>query len=347
MFSKRLKTLVPYKTETTKTKVKLSSNESPFDISSSLKEKLKKALDNISFNRYPDPYATKLRNLLADILEIDPENLLITNASDEGIYYLILAIEREQKVIYPFPSFPMYKVGANVFGNQTLEMDLDESFQIEKNSLKKALNEKDGIVFISNPNNPTGNLFKDEDIESFIEKGFLTVIDEAYFDFSEKTYKDTATKKDNVIVLRTLSKIGLASLRVGIIIGTKEVIKELSKIKLPFNVSATSQEMAYVVLKEGMEEIKNNIKVIKEERERVFKELQSFKNIRPYPSSANFFLIEILKETPGYIHKKLIEKGVLVRDISYLKGLEKCLRVSVGTPSQNDTFLEKLKEITD
>jgi histidinol-phosphate aminotransferase len=343
MFSKRIKLLKAYKTETTPCHIKLSSNENPFDLEESVKLELLEVIKNIEFNRYPDPHATKLRQTLSKLYEVEPENIMVCNGSDEAIQYLMLGIgELDEGALIPRPTFPMYEVIANALGKPIYDVDLDENFQMNKQTLQKALEKKPSIAFISNPNNPTGNLFKDEDI-ALIRKHTFTVVDEAYYDFCGKTYIKDAIKDDNIAVMRTLSKIGLASLRVGALIGTKEFIREISKLKMPFNVSSTSQAIADYIVSNHIDNIRNQIKVLIDERHRLKEALSEIKGIKVYDSCANFFLIKV--NDADFIHKSLIQKGILTRNISYLPNLENHIRISIGKKEENDALINALKEI--
>ncbi|GAB6078145.1 histidinol-phosphate transaminase [Hydrogenobaculum acidophilum] len=342
MFSERIKLLKAYKTETTPCTIKLSSNENPFDLEESIKLELLEVIKKIEFNRYPDPHATKLRQTLAKLYDVEPDNIMVCNGSDEAIQYLMLAIgELEEGVLIPKPTFPMYEVIANALGRPIYEVELNEHFQMEKKSLEKAISFKPALAFISNPNNPTGNLFNDDDI-TFIKEHTFCVIDEAYYDFCGKTYIKDAIKYDKVAVMRTLSKIGLASLRVGALIGTKEFIKEISKLKMPFNVSATSQAMADYILSNHADKIKSQIQTIIEERQRLKEELSKIDGIKVYDSCANFFLIKV--KDADFIHKSLIKKGILTRNISYLPKLKNHIRISIGRKEENDALINALKE---
>ncbi len=344
MFSRRIKLLKAYKTETTPCTIKLSSNENPFDLEESIKLELLEVLKKIEFNRYPDPHATKLRQTLAKLYDVEPDNIMVCNGSDEAIQYLMLAIgELEEGVLIPKPTFPMYEVIANALGRPIYEVTLDKHFQMEKESLEKAISLKPSLAFISNPNNPTGNLFSDNDI-SFIRKHTFCVIDEAYYDFCGKTYIKDAIKDDSIAVMRTLSKIGLASLRVGALIGTKEFIKEISKLKMPFNVSATSQAIADYIVSNHVDKIKSQIQTIIEERQRLKEELSKIEGIKVYDSCANFFLIKV--KNADFVHKSLIQKGILTRNISYLPNLENHIRISIGKKEENDALISALKEIS-
>ncbi|MGC8677510.1 MAG: histidinol-phosphate transaminase [Hydrogenobaculum sp.] len=343
MFSKRIKLLKAYKTETTPCNIKLSSNENPFDLDEFIKLELLDVIKSIEFNRYPDPHAIKLRQTLAKLYDVEPENIMVCNGSDEAIQYLMLAIgELDEEVLIPKPTFPMYEVIANALGRPISEVTLDKNFQMEKNALLKAVESKPSLAFISNPNNPTGNLFDDEDI-AFIRKYTFTVIDEAYYDFCGKTYIKDAVRDEKIAVMRTLSKIGLASLRVGALIGTKEFIREISKLKMPFNVSSTSQAMADYIISNHIDNIKNQIKALIDERHRLKEALSEIEGIKVYDSCANFFLIKV--KDADFIHKSLIQKGILTRNVSYLPNLENHIRISVGKKEENDALIKALKEI--
>ena len=348
MFSKRVKRLQPYKTETSKAKVKLSSNELPYDLPDWLKEKVKKAVAEIPFNRYPNPFAAELREILAERWGVRPENIVLGNGSDELILYLTLAVgEPYEGVAYPVPTFPMYRVSAETVGRPIYEIPLQRDLDIDEKATEEVLeNYKPSLLFISYPNNPTGNLFSRGKLERLRKKVPLMVGDEAYFDFSGETFLKEALEGENVVVLRTLSKIGLASLRVGALIGEESFVKEFFKVKLPFNVTYPSQVAAKIVLTEGKEFIDWAVSKVISERERLLKELRKLKGVKVFPSSANFLLFKTPFEADK-VHKRLLEKGVLVRNVSYLPNLEGCLRVNVGKPKENDIFLEKLNEVIE
>ena len=346
MFSKRIAKLKPYRTETSKAKIKLSSNELPYDLPKWLKEKIKKAVSEIPFNRYPDPFATELREILAELWNIKPENIILGNGSDEMIFYLTLVIgEPYEGIIYPIPTFPMYRVSAETVGRPVYEIPLTEDLDIDLNLFLEYLNNyKPSLAFISYPNNPTGNLFSKNKLEEIRKHVPLMVSDEAYYDFSGETYINEAIKGENIAVLRTLSKIGLASLRVGALIADEYLIREMFKVKLPFNVTYPSQVIAKIVLTEGLEFIREAVSKVVSERERVLRELKRFKDIKVFPSKSNFVLFKTPYEA-DLLHRKLLEKGVLIRNVSFLPRLKGCLRVNIGTPEENDIFIETLGDV--
>ncbi|WP_028950721.1 histidinol-phosphate transaminase [Sulfurihydrogenibium subterraneum] len=351
MYLKRLENLKAYKTETTPCKVKLSSNESPFDLSDKLKERIKEEIIKINFQRYPDPHAKELKEALSDFISseegenVSPENLVLGNGSDELIHLLITVIgDLKNPVMYPVPTFPMYQVSSDVVGRPKAEFFLDDNFQLTEEGIEEALKQNPHIAFFASPNNPTGNSFDRNLIMKVIEKGIFTVIDEAYIHFSDKeNFLKQALEYDNVVVLRTMSKVGLASIRLGYLIGKKEVASAIDKARLPFNITFPTQVIGRIVLTEGRQELKNQITSVKQERERVMNEISKISAVKVYPSDANFFLMK----TPdaNKTHQELIKRGVLTRNMSHLPKMENCIRVSIGKKEENDEFIKAMKDV--
>ncbi len=341
MVPERVRRLEPYKTETSKARVKLSSNELPFSIPEPLRERIKEEVSKIPIERYPDPQAKDLKEVVADFFGVSEENLILGNGSDELIYYLS-SIFGDGGIYIPVPTFPIYSLSAEALGKRKVEVLLDEEFDVDlEASLKAVKNEGCTLAYYSYPNNPTGNLFSRDRIRKIREIGTVTVIDEAYYSFSGETFLEEALSREDTFVLRSLSKIGMAGLRIGVLIGREEVVKEIDKVRLPFNVTYPSRAIARVMLTEGREFIEDSVRKVVRERERLKKEMESMEEVEVFPSYANF----ILFRTPHpakLVHSKLLERGVLVRDVSYMPKLERCLRVSVGTPEENDEFLEAL-----
>lgn len=347
----RLRELKAYKTETTPCKVRLSSNESPFDLSEELKDRILEEIRKINFQKYPDPTARALKEVLADFIEemdgvaVSPENLVLGNGSDELIHMLISVVgDLDKPVLYPVPTFPMYQVSSDILGRPKIEFFLNEYFDINIPDLDLALYENPQIALFASPNNPTGNSLNLEAIRYAIDRGVFTVIDEAYIHFSDrKSFLKLALEMDNVVVLRTMSKIGLASIRLGYLVAKREIAQLLDKARLPFNITYQTQAVAKVVLIEGREEIKKQIEFVKSERERVLTTLKEIDKVRVYPSDANFYLIKV--PDADFFHKSLIRRDVLVRNMSHLPKMENCLRVSVGKREDNDAFIQALKDV--
>ncbi len=318
-------------------RVKLDANESPYSAYS-----VRKNFQTL--NRYPDPEAKALRKLLAKEFKVKPENILHGNGSDELIYYLITTFGGP--VLYPVPTFSMYGIISQALGEKKIEVPLDKSFDLDIERILKAIKKhKPKLIFLSSPNNPTGNSFSADrilKILSLVTRHLsLVVIDEAYQAFSsKKSFLPSLKKYKNLVILKTLSKIGLAGLRVGFMTSDSEIIKEVNKVRLPFNVNSLSQAVAVEALKDRRL-LQSCIKSIISERKRLFIEMKKIGNIKAYPSDANFILFKVVNSDK--IYKGLLKKGVLVRN---MKGvIDGCLRVTVGTPQENIIFLKELKNI--
>ncbi len=318
--------------------VKLDANESPYSFDGAIK-----ALKSVKTNRYPDPEARVLKKLISKELRVTPENMLQGNGSDELIYYLVTAFGGP--VLYPVPTFSMYGIISQALGENKIEIPLDKEFDLDMKGMLSAISrEKPKVIFLSSPNNPTGNCFSSEKILRIIESTSsksVVVVDEAYQPFaSDRGFIPFLNDYGNLLIMRTLSKIGLAGLRVGFLIADREIIREVNKVRLPFNLNSFSQAVASEVLKDRAL-LKRNVKSVISERERLFNELAAIEGIKAYPSEANFILFRV--GDPEKIYKGLLKDGVLVRD---MKGVvDGCLRVTVGTPGENRMFLAALNRV--
>lgn len=316
-------------------KVKLDANESPYALDS---EKVIKAAGTLKTNRYPDPEAKELREVVARRFGVRPENILQGNGSDELISYLITTFGGP--VLFPVPTFSMYGIISRALGEKALPVALDREFDIDiQKTLKTMKRERPKLVFLSSPNNPTGNCFSSEKILRIIDssKG-IVVVDEAYQPFSSKKgFLPLMKDYRNLVVMRTLSKIGLAALRLGFLIADPEIIGEVNKVRLPFNVNSLSQQIAIVALRNA-KGLDSTIRRIASERERLLKEMEKIRGVTPFPSEANFILFRV-KEPDGLYHA-LLKRGVLVRNLN--DSVRGCLRVTVGTPGENTAFLRAL-----
>jgi len=346
MFLDRFKSFKEYKTETTPCKIKLSSNELPFSLSKQLRDKIAKVIAKIPFERYPDPTYKELKEVLAHFYGVSSENITVGNGSDELIDILIKSVgDIKSPVMYPIPTFPMYQVSADIINRPKVEFLLDENFQLDKQNLEEAISQKPQLAFFASPNNPTGNSFDKELIKYTASKNIFTVIDEAYINFSDKEsfLKEALEPDNNIVVIRTLSKIGLAGIRLGVLIADKKTVSIIDKIRTPFNITYPTVEIAKIVLTEGRKEIEEKINIVKQERKRVLNKLKTINSVKVFSSDANFYLIKV--KDVNMVHKKLIEKGILTRNMSHLPNMENCLRVSIGKPEENDAFIKALKEV--
>ncbi len=340
---KNIKNLKPYKAKEIPCKIKLDANESPFFVKIS---DIVKSIE-IPLNRYPDPEALNLKKAISKRTKISIDNIMVGNGSDELIYYLILTFGGP--VLYPIPTFSMYGIIAQSIGVETVESKLDKNFDIkEKEFLNLIKNKRPSIVFISTPNNPTGNTFSSDKILKIIEtarqKNSLVVIDEAYVPFcSEKGFLPFLKDYENILILRTLSKIGLAGLRIGYLMGIEKILNEVRKVKLPYNVDALTQYIATYALNNFYSNIKKFVREIIKEREKLQSELLKLKGIEVYPSEANFILFKSKKSKQ--IYEKLLNSGILIRDMS--STIKNSLRVTVGTKEENAEFIKILTSILE
>jgi histidinol-phosphate aminotransferase len=316
-------------------RVKLDANESPYAYD---RQRIAKLSSRIMTNRYPDPEAKELKKVAGRRFGVSPEKILQGNGSDELIYYLISTFGGP--VLFPVPTFSMYGIISRALGEEDISAPLEAGFDIDLGEMLKAIkNEKPRLIFLSSPNNPTGNCFSSQKILKIIEtsKG-IVVVDEAYQPFSsEKGFLPLLEDYPNLVIMRTLSKIGLAALRVGFLIADAGIIREVNKVRLPFNVNSFSQTIATAALKD--KRIDASIKAIVAERALLFSGMEKLGGIKPYPSEANFILFKVKK--PGEVYNAVLKKGVLVRNLD--DGVEGCLRVTVGTPAENSVFLKALK----
>ncbi len=321
-----------YQAEDIPCKVKLDANESPYGFS---------AIKSVKTNRYPDPEAKELRKLIAKDLNVKIENVLHGNGSDELIYNLILTFGGP--VLNPTPTFTMYGIIAQALAEKYVEIPLDEQFDLDTGRmLKKIKISKPKLIFLSSPNNPTGNSFSTDRIMKIIRQPRgLVVVDEAYQQFSSnKSFIPLLKKHKNLMVLRTLSKVGLAGLRTGFLIAHRDIVNEVNKVRLPFNLNALSQKVAVDALKKKSK-MRSGIRLIISERKRLFKEMKEIWNIETYPSDANFIFFKVLNSDK--IFRALLKRGVLIRNMKGIK--EGCLRVTVGTPKENNIFIKNLNQL--
>ena len=336
-----IRSLRAYQAEEIPCRIKLDANESPFSAVSGQRSASSFKRNLQALNRYPDPQAASLRKLMARGLKVRPQNILHGNGSDELIYNLITVFGGP--VLYPVPTFSMYGIISQALGERKIEIPLDNEFDLDTDAFIKTIKRSNPkLIFLSSPNNPTGNCFSEDRILKIIRqsKG-LVIVDEAYQPFSDKrSFIPLVKTHKNLVILRTLSKIGLAGLRVGFMIADTDIIDEVNKVRLPFNVNALSQRIATEALQNRMQLI-SDIRRIISERKRLFKELAGMDGVTPYPSDANFIFFKV--KDGERVYSGLLRKGVLIRN---MKGVaDGCLRVTVGTPAENAAFIKALKLI--
>lgn len=334
-----IKNLTAYQAKEVPCAVKLDANESPFGVNVE-----QRILRRIETNRYPDPEGKALKQAIARNLGVEPAQILLGNGSDELISYLIVTFGGP--VLYPVPTFSMYGIIAQALDEPRIAVPLDGAFDLDLASIRAEIrNRRPKLIFLSSPNNPTGNCFSAEKILRVIElvKGrAIVILDEAYQPFAgTRGFLPLLRDYEHLVIIRSLSKIGLAGIRVGFLIAREEIVEEVNKVRLPFNVNAISQAIAVHALTVLKSSLKRTIGTVVTERERLFRELSKIPGVRPYPTEANFILFEV-DDAEG-VYRRLLKKGILVRNMRGV--VDGCLRVTVGTPDENRVFLNTLKRV--
>lgn len=296
-------------------------------------------------NRYPDPYQALLKERLSELKKINTESIFIGNGSDEAIdiLYRIFCIPGKDNVVSISPSYGMYKVAADINDIDFREFRLDSNFHLNAQELLKLTDNNTKLIFLCSPNNPSGNLIEYSQIEYLLNSfDGIIVVDEAYIDFAvNKSLATETVKYPNLVILQTLSKAwGAAAIRLGIAIASSEVIKYMTRVKYPYNINILSQKAALEAL-DNFEDVEEMIKMIIQERDRLRQRLISFPFIEyVYPSDANFLLVKCYNARKLYDY--LLKKGIIVRDRSSVPGCNSCLRITIGTPEENQRLIEQL-----
>lgn len=326
--------------------VKLDANEHPFALPPVVQEAALQALAAVSINRYPDPEAEGLRHTLAKMLDVTPDMLLLGNGSDELVQMVLMACGAPgAAVLTPTPTFSMYGLGARMLDQRAVEVPLTADWGLDMPQMLAAIaRERPRMTFLATPNNPTANCFDDAAVRRLIEAvPGVIVIDEAYYEFSGQTVLPLLKFYPHLLVFRTLSKVGMAGLRVGILVGNRELVSEINKVRLPYNLSAYSQVAAAVVL-QHWEMLAPEFRIIIHEREQLRAGLERIPGVTVFPSQANFLLAR-LDAGAARVWEALGAQGILVRHFPGSPALQDCLRITVGTPPENAILTTTLQTI--
>jgi histidinol-phosphate aminotransferase len=329
--------------------VKLDAMENPFSLPPGLQQQLGERLGKLALNRYPDGRVNDLRAALARYAGMpDGHDIMLGNGSDELIALLAMACDVPgASILAPLPGFVMYAMSAQLQGLTFHGVPLTADFELDEAAMLAAVAQhKPSIVYLAYPNNPTGNLWNDAVIDKIIEaqgaQGGLVVMDEAYQPFASRSYIDRLAGHSHVLLMRTLSKFGLAGVRLGYMIGPKALIAEVDKVRPPYNISVLNTECALFAL-EHAEVFANQASTLREERARLQRELAALPDVQPFPSEANMILVRV--PDAARIFEGLKARKVLVKNISKMHPLlTNCLRLTVGTPQENTLMLAALKE---
>jgi histidinol-phosphate aminotransferase len=332
--------------------VKLDAMENPYTLSAELRTQLGQRLADVALNRYPVPSYSALKAAICAKLGVPAgHDVVLGNGSDELIAMLsTLCAKPGARVLAPVPGFVMYAMSARFAGLEFIGVPLKTDLTLDLDAMLAAVKEhKPAITYLAYPNNPTGTLFEAAQIEAVIravgDTG-LVVIDEAYQPFAQVSFMDRIPEFANLLVMRTVSKLGLAGIRLGYMSGSAELLNECDKVRPPYNVNVLTQACAEFVL-EHLDVLDRQAAALREERSRLSAALSALPGVQAYPSAANFLLVRLLPggKTSEEIFANLLERKVLVKNVGKMHILlENCLRVNVSTPEENGLFLDALKE---
>ena len=324
--------------------VKLDAMENPYPLPADVRRELAEALARVDLNRYPDPTGRKLRALIAKQMHVPAGmEILLGNGSDDLIQIVTFAVARPgAAMMFPSPTFVMYQMNATLSGMRAVPYRLGPDYALDRDAFVARLKEEQpALVFIAYPNNPTGVLYPEEDVVAVLRaaKG-LVVLDEAYHVFAQKSFLPRLAEFPNLVVMRTVSKLGLAGIRLGYLVGRPEWIAEFNKVRQAYNVNVLTQAAATFVL-ERIEILQAQADQVIAEREPLGRALAALPGVTVFPSAANFFLVRV--PDAGRTYEALKRQGVLVRNLDG-PGLENCLRITIGTPDENRILLTAMRE---
>ncbi len=326
--------------------IKLDAMENPYHWPPALVDEWLTVMRQVELNRYPDPSAQALTEQLRKTMGIaDDMQIILGNGSDELIQMLALTVAgQDRAILVPEPTFVMYRMIADFAGMQYQGVALAQDFSLDVDAMLAAIDScQPAIVFLSYPNNPTGTLFEAEAIEAVIKAApGLVVVDEAYAPFTDASFMSRLGEFSNLLVLRTVSKMGLAGLRLGLLAGPAEWLGEIDKVRLPYNIGVLTQASGLFALQHKAMLDEQTAQICRD-RETLQAALGEIAGISPYPSDTNFILFSVPEGQADVLFEALKASGVLVKNLNPAGGrLKDCLRVTVSTPEENSAFLAAL-----
>lgn len=356
LFRPELGELSAYRVPPSPPAVKLDANESPFSLPPEARARLATAMHATEIHRYPDGRASELRKALAWGLGGSEDEYVLGSGSDELIALLATAMSTPRAgserpvVVFPEPTFVMYRMTSRAHGWQAIGVPLDDKWDLDADAMADALERaKPNLVYYATPNNPTGNCFSREKVEALVNAfpDTLHVIDEAYGAYSGESYATLCEEKPQCALLGTLSKVGFAGIRVGWVRLDEALSAELEKVRQPFNLSTPAQVVATLALTDLAPLLEEHITTIVSERERLEGELDAMASLTCFPSDANFLLVHHSGDVPA-LCSALLDREIAVRQFSHGdERLRSCIRATIGTPEENQRLIEALNEILD
>jgi len=328
--------------------IKLDAMENPYSWPAPLVDEWLEVLRAVELNRYPDPGAADLTAQLRRSMQVpDGMQVVLGNGSDELIQMLALAVaDKDRVILAPEPTFVMYRMIATFAGMQYRGVPLAADYSLDVDAMLAAIEScQPAVVFLAYPNNPTGTLFSATAVEAVIEAApGLVVVDEAYAPFTDASLMSRLGEFSNLLVLRTVSKMGLAGLRLGLLAGPAAWLGEIDKVRLPYNINVLTQASARFAL-EHQATLDEQTGWIRRDRVQLLTALTGIPGVQPYPSDANFILFKTPAGQADAVFESLKAQGVLIKNLNPAGGrLQDCLRVTVGTPDENAAFLAALRQ---
>ncbi|QKT02895.1 histidinol-phosphate transaminase [Ectothiorhodospiraceae bacterium 2226] len=329
--------------------VKLDAMENPYGWPPEVVDAWLERLRAVPLNRYPDPAGGALKEALRGVMAVPADMaLMLGNGSDELIQIIAQAVSGPERVLLsPEPGFVMYRMIASFTGMRYVGVPLAADFALDRAAMLAAIEEhRPAVIFLAYPNNPTGNLFARADVEAVLDAApGLVVLDEAYHAFADDSFMGDLGRWPNLLVMRTLSKVALAGLRLGLLAGPPAWLEEFDKLRLPYNVNSLTQASALFAL-EQWPMLEQQAAAIVRERAALLEGLARLPGVQVYPSRANFVLFRVPPGRADAVFQGLLQRKVLIKNLAGAGGvLADCLRVTVGTPEENRCFLDGLKEV--
>ncbi|HEY6552259.1 MAG TPA: histidinol-phosphate transaminase [Vicinamibacteria bacterium] len=325
--------------------VKINQNENPYDLPEALKKRVLEQALSRPWSRYPPFDPKDLLEKLAAFSGWRPDGILTGNGSNELIEALLLVtVGAGTRVVIPEPTFTLYALLTKILGGEAIRVRLTRELQYDVEAIRTARREAGApVTVVCSPNNPTGSGLTRDDVRRLCRDGDgLVVIDEAYHEFAKTSVVPLLADHPNLVVLRTFSKaMGMAGLRVGYLLASPALVREIDKARLPYNINFISQLAAIAAL-DAYGELEERVVRLSNLREKLQAALGAMPGVKAYPSQANFVLIELEQADPKAVFEVLYRRGVLVRDVTSYPMLERCLRVSVGSEEENEAFLHAL-----
>ncbi|MEM7736901.1 MAG: histidinol-phosphate transaminase [Deinococcota bacterium] len=341
-----IRALAPYHFKAFDQPIKLDQNESPYDLPDALKDAISTRVRELAFNRYPEIIGQSLRQKIADYHDWPEAGVMVSGGSNKLIRTFVEVCGVGESMLTVAPTFSVYALQAPILGARLLEIPLNDDFSLPMEALLEALSKDRGVFFLANPAAPTGNLFDRRDVEILVEAAYpnwTVVIDEAYYQFSETDFSDLAKRYDHVASLRTFSKaFALGGVRLGYTLTSPKLAEQLEKARMPFAMSVLQLAAGHCVL-DAPDYIQTYINEVKTERPKVRQALAELDGIQVEPSVTNFMIFKV--SDPARYYHGLMDRGVLIRRQDHIPGLDGYLRVSLGTPAENDAFIDAIQHV--